>query len=262
MKNKDLKLLYDHVYQQGKQNYFSKFEDGKNISDTDRVVLAATNWVDKLVLDVGCGTGTTTHLISQAGAKHVFGIDFSEEAVSIAIQTYHSDNLSFQATSLHEWIQPVDVVVSCGTLEHMDDPGGALRKMGTLVSPGGTILITCPYFLNIRGFIWMTLQTLLEVPMSLTDLYFISPFDIENWLAGTSLHLAGVQTFDYDWGNGVHMLRDLKKRLTNALRDANLKNSNVDKFIDWLEKAVVYRETHQLGGLEGATALYRIQKTS
>ena len=76
----------------------------------------------------------------------------------------------------------VDVVVSCGTLEHMSDPRQELCRMIELVDGKGTIILTCPYFLNIRGFVWMTLALLLDVPMSLTDKHFISPFDIEGWL--------------------------------------------------------------------------------
>jgi 2-polyprenyl-3-methyl-5-hydroxy-6-metoxy-1,4-benzoquinol methylase len=260
MANKDLKQFYDSIYLQGKQKFFSKFANNKNISETDQIILSTIDWDGKNVLDVGCGTGTTSYLISQNGAIEVIGIDYSGEAISIAKNTYQSENLQFYEANLCDWSKKADIIISCGTLEHLDEPGEMLRKMSNLLLPGGTILITCPYFQNIRGFIWMTLQTLLNVPMSLTDLHFISSFDIESWLEGTSLQLVNVRTFDYDWGNGDHMLVDLRKRLTNALRDASLDNSKVNDFIDWLEKGVQYRQENQINGLEGATALYIIHK--
>ena len=106
----------------------------------------------------------------------------------------------------------------------------------------------------------MALQTLLNIPMSLTDLHFISPFDIEEWLKDQTLLLVRVHTFDNSKGNGSLMLTDLKKRLTNALRDAKLDNSRVQTFIEWLEKVVRYRKVNNAGGLDGATALYLIKK--
>ena len=56
------------------------------------------------------------------------------------------------------------------------------------------------------------------------------------------------------------MLTDLQKRLTNALRDAKLDNTQVEAFIEWLRKVVHYREANDAGTLDGATALYLIQK--
>lgn len=260
MKNEELKKLYDQVYRQGKDKFFSKYVNGKDISDTDKVVLPATEWERKSVLDMGCGTGKTAYLIANAGAKQVVGIDYSEAAIEAARQEYSASNLSYQCMNLLDWKEPVDVVVSCGTLEHMDRPRDTLAMMGQLVPAGGELIITCPCFLNIRGFIWMALQTLLNVPMSLTDLHSISPFDIENWLHDTPLRLIRVQTFDYPQGNGHLMLTDLQKRLPKVLTDAKLDNTRVQAFIEWLEKVVHYREANNTGTLDGATALYLIQK--
>src|SRR5262249_10269907 len=118
----------------------------------------------------------------------------------------------------------------------------------------------CPHFLNIRGFIWMTLQTLLGVPMSLSDLHFISPFDVQSWLQNTSLRLVRHDTFDKSKANGSLMLTDLQKRLRSALRDAALDNSRVDEFIKWLEKVVSYQSEIAALNLDGATALYVLEK--
>ena len=260
MKNQDLKKRYDQIYKEREDTFFSKFVDNTNVSETDAYVLAATNWKGKSVLDAGCGTGKTAYLISQAGAKQVVGIDFSEEAIKVARQRFSAANLYYHCMELHEWKDTVDVIVSCGTLEHMDRPWDTFAVMGKLIPVGGQIIITCPCFLNIRGFIWMALQTLLNVPMSLTDVHFISPFDIEEWLRDSPLQLVRAETFDYSRGNGPLMLTDLRKRLTNGLRDASLNNTGVEAFIEWLGKVVNYIERNRAGALDGATALYMIEK--
>ncbi len=259
MDNRQLHTLYEDVYRRGEETFFSKYIEGKNVSETDAVVLAATKWQGKSVLDVGCGTGALAARIAAAGAKQVVGIDYSQAAIEAARQRASAENLSFQCLELAAWTKPVNVIVSCGTLEHMDRPWEVLANMGQLLRPSGELIITCPYFLNIRGFIWMALQLLLDVPMSLTDLHFISPFDIETWVKDTLLQLVRVTTFDESLGNRTLMVRDLRKRLTNALRDAKLDASRVDRFIAWLEDAVRYRQQNGNAPLGGATALYLLR---
>jgi len=58
----------------------------------------------------------------------------------------------------------------------------------------------------------MSLAFLLDVPMSLIDRHFISPFGKERAYVS-------------------QMLEDTKKRLTNDLKDANLPNDKVDKIL-------------------------------
>ncbi|MBI2890107.1 MAG: methyltransferase domain-containing protein [Nitrospirae bacterium] len=257
--NRALKELYEGVYEKGEEKFFSKFVRGKNVSETNEVVLASTRWRGKRVLDVGCGTGTLAFLIARAGARDVVGIDYAESAIRQAQLSHQAPNLSFRCMDLANWKGRADVIVSCGTLEHTDDPRGTIAALARRLSPGGSLILTCPCFLNIRGFIWMALNMLLRVPMSLSDLHFISPFDIERWVAGTSLRLVRVRTFDHSRGSGPLMLADLRKRLTNALRDAKLDNSRVEPFVEWLDHVVAYfsERPHRL---EGATALYVLKR--
>ena len=256
--NGQLQNIYEKIYSKGKEEFFSRFVDGKDISENDSFVWAATDFTGKSVLDVGCGTGETSAGIAALGASSVVGIDYAPSAIEQARQRHSGDNLSFEARSLDDWDKLVDVVVSCGTLEHMDLPEDVLHRMIELVGGRGEIILTCPYFLNLRGFVWMTLDLVLNVPMSLTDRQFISPFDVESWLEGTDMQLANVQPFDYQRANGAQMLVDMKKRLTNALRDAGLPNDRVDHALAWLQKVVEYEERTTPKRFGGANALYLI----
>jgi len=143
MKNQDLKKRYDQIYKEGEATFFSKFMDNTNISETDAYVLAAAGWEGKSVLDAGCGTGKTAYLISQSGAKQVVGIDFSEEAIKVAKQKFNAPNLYYSCMELHEWRETVDVIVSCGTLEHMDRPWDTFAMMSKLIP---AVLLEHPRF--------------------------------------------------------------------------------------------------------------------
>ena len=260
MKNKDLKEHYNQIYNKGDEKFFSKFLDKKNISETCEMVMSCTNWNEKTVLDFGCGKGKTAYLIAKEGATSVTGIDYSHEAINIAKETYVANNLGYLCQSLADFKGKVDVIVSCGTIEHTDDPAKTIQMLDRLLNEGGELILTCPCFLNIRGFIWMTLQTLFDVPMSLTDLHFISPFDIEEYLQDSSLHLVRTNTFDYDMANGKLMLEDMQKRLNNALRDAKLPKNKVSSLTNWLGQVVALNEKNNSLTLCGANALYYIQK--
>jgi len=253
-----LQNLYEGVYRGGKESFFSRFVGGKDISETDKLVWAATDFNGKRVLDIGCGTGETAAGIAARSAQSVVGIDYASSAIKEAKRRHQAPNLDFRVGSASEWKDVVDVVVSCGTLEHMPEPRKELNRMIQIVGGVGVIVLTCPYFLNIRGFVWMTLALLLDVQMSLTDKHFISPFDIESWLVDTPMQLNSVQTFDYERGNGSQMLADMKKRLTNALRDANLPNDKVDKALEWLGKVVEYENRTTPARFGGSNALYII----
>jgi 2-polyprenyl-3-methyl-5-hydroxy-6-metoxy-1,4-benzoquinol methylase len=256
--NHDLQAVYEGIYQKGEAAFFSRFSSGADDSENDNVIIQSINWTGLTVLDVGCGSGHTASRIAEAGARKVIGIDYAQSAIEQAQKLHQASNLEFRVLTAADWNEPVDVIISCGTLEHLEEPQDELKRFINLVGPGGIVLITCPYFINLRGIVWMTLARLFDVPMSLTDRHFISPFDMERWTHGTTHQLLSTVCFDFDRANGRRMLEDMKKRLTNALQDAKLPNSRVNDLMEWLTEVVGYHERVGHPGLGGRNALYRI----
>ena len=261
MSNKNLKHKYEKVYKDGKEGFFSRFEDGVDISETDNAVWKAIDWSNKTVIDIGCGTGETASGIAKLGAELVVGVDYSENAIRLANSRHQENNLEFKVNSfediVNDNINKYDVLLSCGTLEHMDNPAEVLKKMLEIIINDGMIVLTCPYFINLRGIVWMTLALGMNVPMSLTDKHFISPFDIRDWLLETDYKLLDTTYFDFDRANSQPMIIDMKKRLMNAFRDAELPNEGIPQLIDWLSK-VVNEEQESLKSMNGSSALYII----
>lgn len=262
-RNSDLQSFYDRSYKEGEANVFTFFENGKHVSEDHPAALAAVNWEGCRVLDVGCGTGMLAREVAARGARRVIALDYSAPAVEEAKRLPYPDNVEFIADDIMSWVPPCtfDVIVTLGTMEHLDDPARFLGRMEEVLADGGTILIACPHFLNPRGYVWMALATLLDVPVSLSDLHFIHPWHMKEWASQHGLSAELVATVDRDWAYGRRLIRDYGKRLRNALRDANLPTERVDAYMSYLVKLVEYLESEKAGpGLDGATALYRLRR--
>src|SRR5690348_13511788 len=77
----------------------------------------------KRVLDIACGEGYGSDLLSEAAAS-VVGVDIDEAAISHARQAYVRPNLKFlrgDAVAIPLGDSSVDVVVSFETIEHLAD---------------------------------------------------------------------------------------------------------------------------------------------
>eukprot|EP01026_Neomeris_dumetosa_P025202 TRINITY_DN2076_c0_g1_i2.p1 TRINITY_DN2076_c0_g1~~TRINITY_DN2076_c0_g1_i2.p1 ORF type:complete len:345 (+),score=22.81 TRINITY_DN2076_c0_g1_i2:369-1403(+) len=71
------------------------------------------NFKDKIVLDVGCGTGILSLFAAQAGAKHVYGVDCSsiaQQAQEIVKANNMADKVTIIQGKVEEITLPVDKV--------------------------------------------------------------------------------------------------------------------------------------------------------
>jgi len=254
VKNKDLVREYDKIYKQGAYNNFFTFN---SFHHSKLIIDMVESWEGKEVLEIGCGEGRLCSLISFAGAKKCEGIDYSHEAIKIAKNTYHISNVSFSCKDYKEVEKRYDVVVLDGVLEHLDKPFEELKYLiENRLTVNGVVIAALPSFLNPRGYVWMTLNKLFDVPMSLTDIHYLCPFDFEEFCLENNYNLS-IKSAHQDWGAGEGTIYDFNTRLRNALKDANLDDSKVDDLLAWLRKAVRYFETSVY---TGAIVVYKIEK--
>ena len=120
-KNKNLKKFYDGVYKKGERKHFTTLVTTETLTEETNEVLKELNWKSKKVLDFGCGTGFFAYKAAKKGAN-ILGVDFSKEAINIAQKKYSNPNLRYEHIDVNKINDKFDVIVSIGTLEHMDNP--------------------------------------------------------------------------------------------------------------------------------------------
>jgi 2-polyprenyl-3-methyl-5-hydroxy-6-metoxy-1,4-benzoquinol methylase len=256
--NKDLVNKYENIYKTDQKLYFSKYINGIDISETNKIIIEnLPDLKDKTVVDLGCGEGELINLISKLGAKKAIGIDYSLSAIEIAKNKFSQENLIFECTNIKDFNEDVDIIILNGTIEHLDSPLDFFKQINKKLKKDGLLLITCPHFYNIRGFIWVTLNKLLDVPMSLTDLHCITPNDIEIWASQSNMKMYKQESYDLTRANGDLMITEMNRRLTNALHDAKLPNNKVTSLLDFCKSFFEYQEKFPESiKLEGMSKLY------
>jgi SAM-dependent methyltransferase len=95
------------------------------------------------LLDVGAGYGDFLHIVSQAGWQ-VSGFEFSPAAAKLSREKY---GVSLSVGDLFEMSfsnQSFDVITMWHVLEHLADPIAVLRRLFTLLRPGGLLVLEVP----------------------------------------------------------------------------------------------------------------------
>jgi len=100
------------------------------------------------ILDWGCGPGGNFKMLKKYG--EILGVDESDEALSAC----HKKGITnvVKAASLSEFStsQQFDLIANFDVLEHIFEDEQFLRDMGSLLRPGGEILVTVPAY----QFLW------------------------------------------------------------------------------------------------------------
>lgn len=112
-----------------------------------RYAFASRFCAGKIVLDVACGTGYGSHFLAEAGAKAVFGVDISEDALEYASSHYRRDNLFFMrldASELPFSDGQFDTVCSFETLEHLSAPRRLVSECRRVLRWSGSLICSTP----------------------------------------------------------------------------------------------------------------------
>jgi SAM-dependent methyltransferase len=100
--------------------------------------LVPADFVDKIVLDAGCGLAGFADYALKWGARQVVGVDVSE-AIDGA-QANFGDRLDLAQADIHRLpFAPgtFDIAYSIGVLHHLEDPAAGFAALARMVRPGG-----------------------------------------------------------------------------------------------------------------------------
>lgn len=201
--------------------------------------------------------------IASRGALHLIGLDYSASAIDIANKMTNNEKIVFLNEDITTWKSEIkfDVITALGVVEHTNDPSLFINIIAKLLHQDGCLIIACPHFLNVRGYIWMSLVKLFEVPMSLSDLHFLHPWHIQHYAEKAGLRAQMLTTVDREWAYGPRLIKDFDKRIRNALNDVKFPTHNVDMFMTYIKELVDHFESREVGeGMEGATAIWRLSQ--
>jgi 2-polyprenyl-3-methyl-5-hydroxy-6-metoxy-1,4-benzoquinol methylase len=99
------------------------------------------------VLDIACGVGWGSYLMSMAGARKVYGVDLSEAALSEAQKYYCNQKIGYllgTSSKIPLNNSSVDVITSFETFEHVEDTGLFIDELHRVARPSAILLLSTP----------------------------------------------------------------------------------------------------------------------
>lgn len=194
------------------------------------------------VLEIGCGFGTFARIVAHR-AQHVTAIDLSPQMIDVAKKRSASySNLEFLLGDFLQLQLPVesyDCIVTLATLHHLP-ADEALRKMKTMLRPGGVLIIQD--LLDSTG-IFDNALSLIRIPINMA---------VRFWQKG---RLRARREVRRAWAEHGRHETYLKAKDVRAMRDEYLPGGLVHKHFLWRYTIVWHK--HQ-DSIAGATALSRI----
>lgn len=112
-----------------------------------RYLWAAQMAEGREVLDAGCGTGYGTEILAEAGARHVVGVDISQDAIEHAQSSSARSAGEFVIGDLHQLPfddATFDLTVCFEAIEHVEDQQLAISELRRVLRQTGVLAISSP----------------------------------------------------------------------------------------------------------------------
>lgn len=188
-------LEFDSIYSHQKSR-FKNFLDEKLRWDMyerfDYTMRKSEPIENKVILDVGCGTGRFVFEFIKRNARKVIGIDIAPGMIktceSLAKENNLTNKCEFYLADPFEFNKEYifDICIGIGLFDYIIDPLPVIKRMKELTS--GKIILSFPKKGSLRAFIRK-----IRLNLRGCDVYFFSERQIRKYMEE-----AGIEKFDFD----------------------------------------------------------------
>lgn len=98
------------------------------------------------ILDIACGTGYGSYILSQKKHRKITSVDISKDAIKFARKYYNRKNINYIENSieLYRSNEKFEAIISYETIEHLEDPYKALKSFAQFLKSSGTLYVSFP----------------------------------------------------------------------------------------------------------------------
>lgn len=130
----------------GYQNMREQQINANNLIEKPQMIEMLPNDVSGMtILDLGCGSGGLSKLLSDAGAKYVLGTDISKNMINEANKIAVKGKLEFKVMAMEEIDQihkKFDMVVSSLAFHYVKDFEKLIKDISNLLKPNGLLVFS------------------------------------------------------------------------------------------------------------------------
>ncbi len=135
----------------GLVDFFDGMVQSKWLSEIHECLMRESgSWLDKTIADIGCGTGRFL-LRGVDQARHVSGVDLSEQMINRANHLFQEQNVQHKASFIVGDAMDIpleresaDIVISTCVLFLLPSPQQGLKELKRIVAKDGQVLILNP----------------------------------------------------------------------------------------------------------------------
>lgn len=202
------------------ESYASKYDETLNFYDLERrreiifsEFASAGEFIDRLVLDAGSGTGWLSKTAAQLGAR-VISMDLGIQLASASQRRAGGLAVVGDMTNLPFRSGSIEMIVCAEVIEHMADQAEAVSEASRVLRPRGVLLLTTP------NRIW-------HFAIVVANLLKLRPYEgIENWIGrGRLIRLLGDNEMRVTYWTGfnlfpfvTHLFRHIPEGISRTLR--------------------------------------------
>jgi SAM-dependent methyltransferase len=169
------------------------------------------------LLDVGCSTGLFLNEMRRYGAWELVGVEtdalatqYGRERFGLMIHEGQVEDFSWSGA-------PFDVITLWDVLEHLPNPGAALRRLRDLLAPGGHLIVSVPNLDSVDARVFGPWWTGLDPPRHFS---VFRSCDITRLLQASDLSVRRTYCF---YGRYTTFAASLKLVLRSSLKNATLR---------------------------------------